>query len=210
MQKGKRQLIFIHGAESFSEYKDFLEYLKTCDLGDPLEPPKKRWKNELPEALEGLCDVYMPQMPNKQNAKYEEWKIWFERHFQFLTDGALLVGYSQGGYFLLKYLSENTMPVSVAALFLVATPSGPDDFGGEDGGDFVFDHERVKDIASGIKDIHMFHSKDDFVVPYRHAEVLQELLPSATLHTFEDRGHFLTESFPELVESIKVALQRSE
>ena len=227
----KKQLLFIHGGMAFSEYDAFLAYLQTCEVSDPLAPPQKRWTKNLPDDLGGDWDVFMPTMPNKQNAKYEEWKIWFERYFQFLHAGVVLVGHSQGGYFLLKYLSENDMPVNVRAVYLLGAPAGPGDFGveannfastpvsrvsgeqpmsldkvvggQEDGGDFAFDEKKVGAITQKAECVYIFHSKNDPVVPYSHAETLAELLPEAGPVTFENKGHFLEETFPEFLEHLR-------
>jgi predicted alpha/beta-fold hydrolase len=47
-------------------------------------------------------------MPNKLNARYHEWKIFFEGILSKLDreDEITLVGGSLGGCFLLKYFSE--------------------------------------------------------------------------------------------------------
>lgn len=198
----KQQVFYIHGGEAFSDYDKFLEYLRTKEL-KTLEEKPKRWADLLQEDLGNEFEVFKPQMPNKQNAKYEEWKIWFERHFDFLHEGVILVGWSQGAYFLLKYLIENITPFKVSSLLLLAAPCENDNFGGEDGGDFRFDIDRLPIIAERVGYIHIFHSKDDFVVPYEHALKYKEALPKATLHTFEDRNHFLQEEFPELIEEIQ-------
>jgi hypothetical protein len=143
-------------------------------------------------------------MPNSQNAKYEEWKIWFERYSEFLHDGIILIGHSLGGYFLAKYLTENTMPVSVRALFLIAAPFKPDDFGGEDGGDFVFDTSKLGKLTERAEKIFIYHSKDDPIVPYAHAQMYKHVLYGAKLVFFEDRGHFLEEEFQELLQNIEI------
>ncbi len=59
-------------------------------------------------------------MPNKTNAQFEEWKIWFEKFIPFLNDGVILVGHSLGGVFLAKYLSENKFPKKIGGVFLVS------------------------------------------------------------------------------------------
>ena len=53
-------------------------------------------------------------MPCKFMVDYEAWKIWFERHFQFLQKEVILIGWSLGGRFLLKYLSENKFPFKIS------------------------------------------------------------------------------------------------
>lgn len=199
----KKQIVFIHGGEAFSRYDAFLDYLKTVPVGNPLEEHPKRWKHTLREFLGEEYEVFLPSMPNSKNAKYGEWKIWFERHFTFLHDGVILIGHSQGGCFLAKYLSENTLPMSIQALFLIATPAEPVDLKREDSGDFNFDLSQFAKGVNHIKDIFIFHSKDDAVVPFEHALKYHAAIPSARLVSFEDKGHFLMEKFPELLEAIR-------
>lgn len=200
----KKQVVFIHGGEAFSDYSAFITHLKMVPIEDPFQKEsKKRWKSTLFEDLGDEYEVIAPRMPNSQNAKYEEWKIWFERHFEFLRDKVMLVGHSQGGYFLAKYLSENEMPITVSALFLISAPYEPDDFGGEDGGDFRFDTTKLTNLEKQVNKTYILHSRDDYVVPYAHAEKYQVALPQAELISFDSKGHFLDESFPELIALIK-------
>ena len=200
----KQQVFYIHGGNAYSKYENFLDDLRTKPVRDlPTAEPMKIWSSSLQEDLGENFEVYMPSMPNKQNAKYEEWKIWFERYFEYLHDDLILLGWSQGGYFLTKYLIENDSPFTVKALFLVAAPFAPDNFGGEDGGDFAFNTEKVGELAKKAEKIFILHSKDDFVVSYEHALKYKAALPEATLLTFEDKNHFLVEELPELLEKIK-------
>ncbi|MCA9360958.1 alpha/beta hydrolase [Candidatus Kaiserbacteria bacterium] len=200
----KQQVFYIHGGKAYSNYSDYIEYLKTAEIRNlPSSIQMKKWSNSLPESLGEDYEVFMPSMPNSNNAKYKEWKIWFERHFEYLKDGVVLLGWSQGGYFLTKYLIENELPFIAKALILVAAPFEADDFGGEDGGDFAFATEKVGDIAEKVEKIYILHSKDDFVVPYDHALRFKAGLPPATLLSFEDKNHFLIEEFPEIISLIK-------
>lgn len=198
-----KQLFFIHGGSAYTNYQAFLEDLKNEPVRDlPNTEPVKKWSSTLREELEGY-EVFTPSMPNSKNAKYIEWKIWFERYLPHLRDGVMLVGWSQGGYFLTKYMIEETLPVTVEALFLIAAPFQPADFDGEDGGDFAFDTTKVSVLVEKTNNIYLLHSKDDFVVPYQHALQYQASLPTAKLVTFEDKNHFLIPEFPELMEIIR-------
>jgi predicted alpha/beta hydrolase family esterase len=115
----------------------------------------------------------------------------------------ILVGWSQGGYFLAKYLTEQDTTFIIKGLFLIAAPFDSTNLGGEDGGDFRFDTSQVGELAKKASTIYLFHSKDDFLVPYDHALKYKVALPEAELVTFEDRNHFLVEEFPELITRIK-------
>lgn len=200
----KQQVFYIHGGSSYSDYDAFLDSLRSDIPRDlPSLPKVKRWTDTFREDLGGEFEVFMPQMPNKWNAKYQEWKLWFERHFEYIQDEVILVGRSQGAYFYVKYLLEEDLPFSVKALVLLAAPFEPDDFGGEDGGDFAFDTDDLEKLPEKVSNIHILHSKDDFVVPYEHALKYQKALPAVNFHTFEDKNHFLVEEFPELIQLIK-------
>ncbi len=74
------------------------------------------------EKLGKKFEVIYPEMPNPDNAKYLEWKIWFEKLFPYLRNDVVLVGHSLGGIFLVKYFSENKFPKRIAATMLVAAP----------------------------------------------------------------------------------------
>lgn len=197
----KRQLLYIHGGSAFNIYDNYIEYLRTKDL-DPYAEKPQRWTTPFLGGLKHAgWEVFAPSMPNSGNAKYLEWKIWFERHLPYLRDGVVLVGWSQGGYFLAKYLCEHIFPRKIGALFLVAAPIQSVCFDAhalEDGGDFGFDIAHLPHLEQQVAEIHVLHSKDDFVVPYTHAEKYVAMLKSATMHTFEDKNHFLIEAFPEM------------
>ena len=201
----KKQLILIGGGDSYSRREDFLAALKTQPLFDlPSNSSYKSWKGWLAEALESEWYVAIPQMPNKQNAQYDEWQIWFERHLAELRGEVVLVGYSLGAMFLAKYLSENDFHVTVRALFLLAGPCGTyDDGSGNDCGSFRFDPVLLPKLTEVVSSITIMHSQDDFVVPYEHALKYKEALPEAELVTFTDKNHFLVEELPELVDLIK-------
>jgi len=203
----KQQVFYIHGGESFEKQEDFLERLKTAPLWHlPAHShiySSKKWTSTFADDLGAGYDVIMPPMPNKQNAKFIEWKIWFERHFEFLDEGVILIGCSLGAMFLAKYFSENEMPLKSKAVILMAGAYRLPGFSDKDCGDFLIEPEKVSVISEKAESVIIIHSKDDFVVPYEHAEALSRAIPEAELVTLEDKNHFLVEALPELIEKIK-------
>ncbi len=202
----KQQVVYIHGGDAFTDYDKFLEYLKNIPIRNlPGAEGGQFWSRSLQEDLGDDYEVFTPSMPNKLNAKYEEWKIWFERHFEHLDNDPILIGWSLGGYFLAKYLVENETPFSIKALFLLAPLYENDTSSkdGDDGGDFNFDTKKVGELAKRTKNIELLCSKDDFVVDYKHSLKFKEALPDSELTVFEDKNHFLIEEFPELLEKIR-------
>jgi len=195
----KKQVVIIHGGDSFDSYEKYLEALKNWEV--TLEwflPRKADWKDNLPSDLGEGYEILAPRMPNKQNARYGEWKIWFERMLPFIQGEISLVGHSLGGIFLAKYLSENDFPRKISGLFLVAAPHNAT----EDIGDFVLSG-LLEGIVKQCANVHLYQSKDDPIVSFNEFEKYQKNLPGSQFHIFEDRGHFKQEHFPELVEEIK-------
>lgn len=196
----RRQIVVIHGGSTFDTYDEYLKYLKDYKLDfDKLKI--KGWKQTLEERLGNGFEVISPRMPNKANAKYTEWEIWFEKFIPYLENPVALVGQSLGGIFLAKYLSENKFPKKILATFLISAP-----YDGKDSkyslSSFALPENLDKFIEQGGK-IHVYHSKDDPIVPFADFEKYKKALPEAETHVFDDRGHFNQEEFPELVNDIK-------
>ena len=117
----KKQIVVIHGGDAFDTYGEYLSYLKNKEVS--LERIQfKDWKRNLSDDLGVEAQVLTPQMPNSQNARYLEWKIWFEKIISLLGENVIFVGHSLGGIFLAKYLSENNYQKIIKAVFLVAAP----------------------------------------------------------------------------------------
>jgi len=189
-----KQLLFIHGGDSFETREEYLRYLHKWTLDNPFtHEERKKWKKQLPEILGKDWVCAFPQMPNAMDATYEDWKLWFEKHIPFMKDGITLIGHSLGGNFLLKYTATNTLPVCVSQMHVVA-PGGENEF------------ELPKDLSlvtEQIPQVYIYASEDDPIVPFTHMYKLKEFLPKAEFISFTGRGHFLGEEFPELIERIQ-------
>lgn len=196
----KTQIIFVHGGNSFDNSSEFYDYLRSCEF-DPYKPERVRWRNTIATNLATSHESHFLQMPNALNADYIAWAIWFEKMISYMRDGVILVGHSLGGGFLLRYLTENKLPVTVAQLHLVSPCIDELDCPGVGG--FKIDIATWSGFASEIQEVHFWHSVDDTLVPLHHSERLLEKYPTAHLHKFTDRGHFLEPEFPELLAIIK-------
>jgi predicted alpha/beta hydrolase family esterase len=197
-----KQVVVIHGGWAFNSYEDYLSALRDWEYDPEYGHSKGRdWKWNLQEVLGEDYQVFVPTMPNKQNAKYAEWKIWFEKVLKHVNEEAVLVGHSQGGIFLAKYLSEERCPVRVLGTLLVAAPF---DHNGDmySVGDFALPRSLAQ-FAEQSPSLRLYFSKDDPIVPIEDLEQYQKALPSAEAIVFDDRGHFNQESFPEIAEDIR-------
>lgn len=159
----------------------------------------KDWKFCLDSELGDGFDVIMPKMPCSENAHFDEWSIWFSKIIHKLDDKIMLIGHSLGGLFLSKYLATTSCPKEIMGTILVATPFVSHQ------SDILIDFMLPNDLSNMSRqggEIHIFHSKDDAVVPYEHALQYMEELLGSKLTTFEDRQHLNQTTFPELVETI--------
>lgn len=194
----KKSLVIIHGGTTFDTYEDYWKYLESCEL--TLEKiNKKDWKDTLQQKLPDFEVLYL-KMPNSKNARYPEWKIWFEKTFHLLSDEVVLVGHSLGGIFLAKYLSENSFPKRISQLHLVAAPYDTEVIK-DSLADFTLNN-TVGEVSEKAKKIFLYQSKDDTVVAHDDILKYKRDLPKAEVVEFENRGHFTQEQFPELIDKI--------
>lgn len=199
----KQQILHIHGGMAFNSREQYLKVLREeMDFEINEEKPIEKWHYDYFNFLdENKYQIIKPTMPSKDNATYEEWEIWFEKVIPFLKDNLILVGHSLGGLFLAKYLSENSFSVSIKQLHLVAAVYDYEDEI-EQLGDFRLQNFPGKLAEMNIPEIHIYHSTDDTIVPVEEANKYHAALPGSHLHIFEDRFHFIGETFPELFENI--------
>ena len=193
-----KQIVIVHGGSSFNNYENSLNNLKNSQLHYERLLWVQKWRDWLAQEIV-VADVLLPDFPNKQNADYTEWKIYFEKLLSLLRNDIQLVGYSLGAMFLAKYLHESPLSKPVRRLVLVSPCY--DDESVEDLGSFQV--TSATGLETSAKEIHLFHSKDDPVVPFTELAKFQRDLPTATVHIFEDRNHFFQPTFPELKELLE-------
>ena len=194
----KVQIVALHGGTVFKTRREYLLSLHTRPL--TLEALRAQdWKARLGDTLGVGFDVILPQMPHNKNARYKEWKIWFERIIPLLSDGVILIGHSLGGIFLAQYLSENTCPKKIRATMLVAAPFvvAPNKQ--------LVDFRLPADMSDFTRQggqIFVYHSQDDHIVPYCCGERYADKLPNVHFRPHIDRQHFNQKEFPEIVRDI--------
>lgn len=193
-----KQVLIIHGGNSYLSPDEYHAALMTEELSYEQLFKQQKWKDWLADVLTDR-DVLLPDFPNKQNAQYEEWKIYFEKLIPFFQDDISLIGYSLGAMFLAKYLNESPLDKKVRRIILVSASHSDDSVEGV--GSFCV--SLAKNLVASSDEIHLFHSKDDPICPFEEFQKFQSDLPEAKTHIFEDRGHFFQPTFPELLEVLK-------
>ena len=196
----KTQVVIIHGGTTFETYSDYLQYLKETNIDIERLKPGFDWKQGLQQDLGDNYEVLAPKMPNSTNAKYGEWKLWFNNILAVTNKNIVLVGHSLGGVFLAKYLSEETVNKNIEKLILVAAPYT--DTPEESLASFRI-KQKLTNVIAQAKTIVLIHSTDDPVVPFGDMTEYSNRLPTAQTVVFEDRQHFNQEQFKELTHIIK-------
>lgn len=195
----KQQVFAIHGGNAFDTYEEYIADLKQQEV--TIERTRSLdWKGNLQKVLGDSYEVILPRMPNSQNARYAEWKIWFEKFVPLFEENIIFIGHSLGGIFLAKYLSEEKYPKKIKATLLVAAPyNAPDDHP-------YVDSNILTDLSGLEKQggkVILYHSKDDQMVPFSNFERYQRELPGAVVRVFNDCQHFNSADFPELIVDIQ-------
>ncbi len=186
---------------TFKNKKDYLYWLKTREVS---VEKKITWSDSyLEKKLGNNFEIIKPRMPLQDNAKYEEWKIYFERFFPQLRNDIILIGSSLGGIFLAKYLSEHKFPKKILATYLICPPFD-NSLSSED---LVGGFKLKSDLSlleKNSKNLKLLFSKNDDVVPVIHAEKYRKKLPNADIIVYENKnGHFKISEFPEIIRMIK-------
>lgn len=194
----RQQIFSIHGGNAFETYEEYIADLKQKEIS--IEGTRfVDWKGSLQKTLGDSYEVILPRMPNSNNARYAEWKIWFEKFVPQFNEDIIFIGHSLGGIFLAKYLSEEKYPKKIRATLLVAAPyNAPDDHP-------YVDFNILTDL-SGLQEqggkVILYHSQDDQVVPFSNFGRYQQELPDAIARIFTNRQHFNAADFPELITDI--------
>ena len=180
-------LVILGGGEAFDNDSEYLATIQSW--GVRFFEDRTSWKTTLYRELSDRFRVLIPELPCKQNAKYDEWELFFEKFAPELDpETTTYVGHSLGAVFLAKYFSEN--PIRAKALHLVAAPfdkCGTFELGA-----------NLPNMTKNVPDIHFWHSEDDPVVDFGDLSKYLSAFPGATAHVFKDRLHFNQERFDEL------------
>ena len=91
----KKHVIIIHGGSCWKSYAEYIKDLKTSKF-DVDTSPQIGWQKHLQSCLGAEFKVLRLEMPNWHNAKYLEWKIWFEKAVDNSGDELMVIGHSLG------------------------------------------------------------------------------------------------------------------
>jgi len=195
-----KQITIIHGGTTFASYDNYLQNLSTKTVAIDRLVYKPKWKELLQEKLGPEYQVLLPSMPNGTNARYNEWKIWFDSLTSVITDDCILIGHSLGAIFLAKYLSENPFPRAIKATILIAAPHSDEET--EDLTDFKLSAVSELFTAQAGRVV-LFFGADDPVIAPSEIEKYRKDLPQAEFYVTSAPDHFVRSDFPELTTLLK-------
>ena len=196
----KKQVFIIHGGMTFKNKSDYLSYLKAKEV--TLEK-KIYWTDDyLENTLGKNFEIIRLRMPLPENARYEEWKIYFEKFIPLMNNNVILIGCSLGGIFLAQYLSENKFPKKILSTYLVCPPFDGTLTEEDLVGGFKL-KSNLMQLEESSKNLYLMFSEDDDVVPIDHANKYANKLMRAKIIRYKSKnGHFKISKFPEIVKMI--------
>ena len=157
------------------------------------------WDGKLVESLSAALgpqyEIRYPRMPNEGDPSYAKWKATLEKEFAALSNGAILVGHSLGGTFLIHTLAEHLPERAFGAIILIAAP-----FVGEGGwrsDDWKPQRELSAKLPGGVP-VYLYHGLADETAPPSHVELYAHDIPEAHVCRMEGRDHQLNNDLTDI------------
>lgn len=157
-------------------------------------PLLARLRADLPD-----WEIVAPVMPEPDTPRWEPWRDAVRAELAARPGIRALVGHSLGGSVLAKVLAEDGAPPDLKGLALVAAPywgADPD----WDGGGFTLPPDLGARLA-GLP-VHLFHAKNDGLVPSWRQERYALELPGAFAHALSGGGHWFRGGAPGLAAAL--------
>lgn len=185
-----KNAIIIHG---YNEKSEYLDTSRPSPSNDHFIPWLQR------QLLLNGIETQTPEMPGFYNPNYEKWEEMLER-FE-INENTIIVGYSCGGGFLVRWLSENNK--KVGKIVLVAPWLDPEKIIDPE----FFNFEINPSISLKTEGITILYSTDDTSEVLKTIEILKSKLNNVEFKEFKNKGHFnlkglKSEKFPELLDII--------
>lgn len=166
------------------------------------------WDNKLVQSLErelgSSYEVLYPRMPDEANPSYVSWKKMLQNELSKLKEGAILVGHSLGGAFLIHSLAEHWPTHRIDAIALIAPP-----FFGGDG----WKNDEIKSPGHLTKHIpthvpiFLYHGAADDTVPVDHLRLYTKAIPQAKIRVLANRDHQLNNDLSDVAQDLRKAFK---
>jgi len=140
----------------------------------------------LKKVLGETYEVLYPEIASDENAQDFGWPLQIGQQVAALNVGSVVVAHSLGASMLLKYLSEHTVSIKAAGIFLLAAPFWSGNEAWKEGLKLKADFAKQLQESDRLV---FYHCKDDQEVPSHHLDLYRQQLPGATFREFETGGH---------------------
>jgi len=158
------------------------------------------WYPYVKKELEKLgLEVVAENMPDPDLARKQFWLPFIEGYVK--NHNSILVGHSSGAVAILQYLEEN----QAEGIVLVGASHTDLNDKKEKASGYFDKPWNWEKIRKNVKWIIQFASIDDPYIPIDEAHYISGKLNSE-YYEFTNRGHFMEDRFPELVEAISKKL----
>lgn len=190
-----KQVILIHGLPSKEEFFDENRPSPSNMHWFPWIQQKLSKQNIVSQSLE---------MPHPYNPIFADHSAVLDQ--MSISNETILVGYSCGGGFLIRYFSENKNKTP-KKIILVAPWLDPENYLKELNPESNFFNFEIDPSLVDRIEIHCVYSTDDEDFILESVKRIKETLPSVIMHEFTNKGHFCEsdlggKEFPELLELI--------
>ena len=188
-----KKAIIIHGWTKFEDWKQLDRPSPSNEVFIPWLSKQLMVREIHPIAIE---------MPNSYAPNYEIWKKELER-FE-LYEETILVGWSCGGGFLLRYLSENNIRVRKLVLLSPWIGTFDNDIDKYEFDESFFDFNLSENIYERVlEDIILLEAEDEDKEVLMSIEKIKSKLKNINYKIVEGSGrHFFEENQPVVLEEI--------
>jgi predicted alpha/beta hydrolase family esterase len=165
------------------------------------------WDNKLVDSLQaalgGDYSIRYPRMPDEGDPRYGEWKAAIVAECKRLDDGAILVGHSLGGAFLLHVLAERRLTLRPRALVLIAAP-----FFGAGGwqSDEIAAPGDFAECLPAWLPVFLYQGTEDQSVPFAHLKLYAQAILQAKVRAVPQRDHQLDNDLGLVAEEIRALI----
>jgi len=168
------------------------------------EQVHERWDARLVESLQRELgpgyEIRYPVMPNEADPAFATWQIALEKELATLQAGAVVIGHSLGGTFLINALAESSPDAALGAIVLIAAPFvGPEGWESDD-------IEPRSDLATRLAPavpVLLYHGDQDRIAPVAHVELHGAAIPRARVRRLAGRDHQLNNDLSEVSTDIR-------
>ncbi len=161
-------------------------------------PDQGFWPWLIDELKKRGHDVVAPQLPDAENPDEQAWNEALLEEVKQVNDEVIVIGHSLGGAMALRFLEAVEARSTPKACLLISTPwmIRSEKFRG-----FFMSELDFEVLMWKVSRFAILHSREDDVIPFDHAEKYEKVL-HAKLFAVDGAGHFLGESYPEMLKVI--------